>query len=478
MLNRISYRTKIPLSLVVTIVVTALVVAVPLINAANQAARRDAIDNALSLGRTLSRTLQPALIHDELWQAFEILRIPFPEGDDPSREAIVLDSQHAIFVSSAPRAFPSTRLLASSGPPYVQLVERVRSATTQESLVLEDVDPARIFLVIPILADDQTRLGSLLMGYSRSIFLPRFYDTIRRAAVSTLLVLAGLLPIGWLWGGRIAQPLRQLAQTIARIPHQAIQTIHFTPTPGRDEIASLSARFAEMLDELKQKALFEKEVVASERLAAVGRMTAGIAHEINNPLGGMLNAISTYRRHRGEAAIIDTTVSLLERGLRQIQEAVSALLVEARLSSHALTPQDIEDTRTLVHAQMHEKSIEIRWENDLREPVALPSTEVRQILLNLLLNATQAAHHGGHVRCRVQADASGLTMTVANNGERLSAEQLEHLFEPFAPSNKGGKGLGLWMIYQLVTQLNGRVDVTPAAESTTFEVWLPVKEPA
>ena len=79
MLRDISYRYKIPGTIIVVIVITALAIAVPLISSANDAAKRDLIEHALSLGKALSRSLQPAMLHDELWQAYEIVTTPFDQ---------------------------------------------------------------------------------------------------------------------------------------------------------------------------------------------------------------------------------------------------------------------------------------------------------------------------------------------------------------------------------------------------------------
>jgi signal transduction histidine kinase len=204
-------------------------------------------------------------------------------------------------------------------------------------------------------------------------------------------------------------------------------------------------------------------------------LTAGIAHEINNPLGGMLNAISTYKRQRGGVpAFVDRTMSLLERGLTQIRETVAALLVEARLESRALTPHDIEDVHTLLLPNAQGKHVRLDWQNGVTEPLPLPSTEVRQILLNLLLNAVEAVDDRGHVISAVTPSENELELRVENDGDGLNDNQLQHLFEPFAESRNKGKGLGLWMTYQLATQLRGHIEAQSKPGQTVFTVTLPI----
>jgi two-component system NtrC family sensor kinase len=103
----------------------------------------------------------------------------------------------------------------------------------------------------------------------------------------------------------------------------------------------------------------------------------------------------------------------------------------------------------------------------------LPSTQVRQILLNLLLNAVHASHNGGTAKCDVTRCAGTLLLTVQNDGVAISAETMEHLFEPFYSAQLDGHGLGLWVTYQLVEQLGGHITVGSALERTTFSVTMP-----
>jgi signal transduction histidine kinase len=477
MLSNVSYRYKIPASLSLVIIVTALAVALPLLSSTNEATKQDLVDHALSLGKTLSRTLQPALLHDDMWQAYEIVTTPFdqPQQQRLARPTIVVvDTLGAVYVASEPKRFPSMQMLASLGPQSSNLAKAIARQTDAPS-VLEDLDPNLTIMTVPVLSNDRTQLGTVILEYPRDIYQQRFLETIRKVAVSTAITLLILVPLGWLWGKQIANPLLRLSAAIRQVTHVPPSAVAFKAPAGKDEIAELGATFNTMVDGLKEKEALKEEVLASERLAAIGRLTAGIAHEINNPLGGMLNAISNYKRQRGsEPSYVDRTMSLLERGLTQIRETVGALLVEARLESHALTRHDIDDVHTLLLPNVDGKRVRLDWQNSLTEPLPLPSTEVRQILLNLLLNAVDAVDENGRVTSAVTPSETELMVRVENDGESLSDHQLAHLFEPFVESRRKGKGLGLWMSYQLATQLRGRIEAQSQPGRTVFTVTLPI----
>jgi len=123
--------------------------------------------------------------------------------------------------------------------------------------------------------------------------------------------------------------------------------------------------------------------------------------------------------------------------------SLAALLVEARLENHPLSSQEVEDTRTLLAADIRSKAIHLSWKNRLDEPVPLPSTLVRQILINLLLNATEAVQEDGHIACQVWMESGSLRLEVVNDGRHIDERQMDRLFEPFAEARERGTGLGL-----------------------------------
>lgn len=477
-LGNLSYRYKVPMMLSATILLTGIVVSIALTWRTFADLRADLFRNAVEVGSVLSNTLPAALKHDDLWLAYQIIGAAKVDGESESeRLLIVLDDEYRVYVSNRPDLFPVMSELRTQGEQLAKVEREVKRRPTLTPYSLELPDSDHIFTVIPMI-DDGIAIGTLLIGYPRSLFLPRFLGIVRRVAYSSLIVLAVLLPIGWYLGNRAVKPLSQLAHCLGRVGSAPLEAVDCQLEEGRDEIGQLGVSFRQMLLELREKEQLEQEMVASERLAAIGRLAAGVAHEINNPLGGMLNAINTYRRHGVPDELAGRTLSLIERGLNQIGDTVSALLVEARSESHRLTPQDIDDVYMLLQPDVQRRSIRLGWENCLDTTVGLPSTQVRQVLINLALNAVQATTDRGDVSCRVETSGRLLRIAVANSGDEIGPEQMQRLFEPFTHFNEEGSGLGLWVTYQIVKQLDGRIDVARREGRTVFSVDLPLRTAA
>lgn len=477
MFRDLSFRYKIPLRGSVLIFCTALVVTAALMFRAYTDLKQDLLVYSGSMARVLAHTLTPALLHDDVWRTYEIISSPFQASSKASinqaDEILVLDARRQVYVSNRPEKYPVLSNPERINPDHVRLRQAMENYHGLDPKAVEPEGSDKFYMLAPIISDG-VELGTLVMGYSNSIFLPRFHDIARSAVLITLLALAALLPISWYWGWRMAAPLTQLASCMDKVGSSLPDARHLQLYESKDEIGQVGVAFKRMLGELKQKEELEKQVFFSERLAAVGRLAAGIAHEINNPLGGMLNAISTFKKHDNADPHTAKTMSLLERGLLQIKDTIAALLVEAKFQSHPLTVQDLEDTRTLVLSDAHGKAADLTWHNDIRASMPLPSTQVRQILINLLLNAIQAVDIGGHVTCRIQRDGNCLVLSIENDGKHIPPGRLAYLFEPFVTERDSGHGLGLWVTYQIVQQLKGDITVKSHPGKTRFLVTLPI----
>jgi len=121
------------------------------------------------------------------------------------------------------------------------------------------------------------------------------------------------------------------------------------------------------------------------------------------------------------------------------------------------------------------KSLHLDWRAELPTDTHLPATACRQILINLLLNAVQATAETGSVKLELGPREGGLEIRVINQAEPIPQARMEHLFEPFVSAREGGSGLGLWVTYQIVSQLGGRIAATCGNGEVRFEAWLPLE---
>lgn len=478
LLRNLSFRYKIALRGSALVVVTALLLTGVLVAREREELRRDLEENALLLGSTLTQNLVSPIMQDDVWRAFELLRAPLAQQDERAMErlpfAIVLfDRDLRVMVSSDPARYP---LLAEPEtlPRFKHIAPWVRASPTLPSSRTMQVDQDTLALVLPIRTDG-INLGFLTLAYSQDGVRARSARLIERSISYTLGLLLIILPVTWYWGRRMARPLVQLADGMSRVGTHLPADDELDLEESGDEIGRAGTAFRHMLRTLREKELLEREIMINDRLAAVGRLAAGVAHEINNPLGGMLNAVDTWRKHGGDTERAERTLSLMERGLLQIRDTVSALLVEVRPSGKPLSADDFDDIRTLIAADADQREIEISWQVELHNgQLPLPASLVRQVLLNLLLNALQATPPGGALQLSAIATPERLQLVVSNDGEPIPSEQIGELFEPFASRRRQGHGLGLWVSYQIIQQLNGRITVASEAGNTRFTVTLPL----
>lgn len=475
MLFNLSLRYKLPLLGAVLILATALALSASFLATSWDNLHKDMVKNSEDLGQTMARSLFTALLHDNVWQAFETISLPFKENSESTlaESLIVLDAERRVFASSHPNEHRVTSELSSLGADFQTLDREIAANPEHPSLILESTIASHFFIAIPI-ASDNVRIGTLIVAHNKDQIRHRFDRSIRNAVWITLLILAVLLPVNWYWGGRMVAPLQLVTRRLSRINAGELTPLDPHLYPYRDEVGALYFAYRQMLDAMREKLALEQEVVKQEKMAAVGRLTASIAHEINNPLGGMLNSVSTLKRYGPADPLSQKTINLLERGLSQIRDTVAALLVEAKVTSRQLTAHDIDDVMLLVAPSAHKQNVEIDWETNFGDPLDLPSTPVRQLLINLVLNAIQAAGQHGHVTVRTGTGEGALNLVVENDGQVLSAEHQARLFEPFSSFSQHGNGLGLWICYQIVTQLKGAIRAETTSTLTRFVVALPL----
>jgi two-component system NtrC family sensor kinase len=479
----LSYRYKIPLWGGLLIVITALAVSSSFILNAYNELKEDLLHDSETMGYSLKTNLFPAMLHNDIWRAYEIISVPINRtvtGSNPvkAEHILVVDNELRVFVSAHPKRAPMLTDMRRLGPEYAVLADRITQMNGSSSQEI-DLPESKYYYYLTPISSENARLGTLIIVHPKNIFLPRFAQIEKHGLSVGAIILAILLPFNWYWGRRMALPLVQLTERIGEINRKWPADLNPDLYVHRDEIGKLFEAYTQMLKDLKGKEALERKMVQSERLAALGQLAAGIAHEINNPLSGMLTAIDTLKCYSDLDPRTMKTIALIVRGLTQIKDTVGALLVEAKINSRNLSPQDIEDVLTLITPMARKKALHIGWHNSLDEEIHLPATLIRQILINLLLNAVQAAAKQGEVDFDIGIKDSQLQISVANNGKLLSDEQIAHLFEPFSPLSEGGHGLGLWVTYQIVHQLGGHISARRESNNRMgFTVGIPLGDVA
>lgn len=253
---------------------------------------------------------------------------------------------------------------------------------------------------------------------------------------------------------------------------------------------SLDAKVAERTAELEQAVAdlraAQSQLVMNEKMAAIGQLTAGVAHEINNPIAVIQGNLDVLRDILGPAAApVAPEIRLIHEQVHRIRLIVTKLLQFARPQDYVgylepVAPAPlIQDSLVLVGHLLKKGNIAIEQHLDSTRNVLCNRNELQQVLINLMVNAIQAMPDGGVLTLAAEdwdeADMPiGLRLAITDSGPGISDEDRERLFKPFFTAGKpGGTGLGLWVSQSLVERYGGKITVDSApVRGTRFAVWL------
>jgi two-component system sensor histidine kinase PilS (NtrC family) len=233
-----------------------------------------------------------------------------------------------------------------------------------------------------------------------------------------------------------------------------------------------------IFQDLTQLAEMEEQLRRSERLSAVGRLAAGLAHEIRNPLASLSGAIELLSADlpRGDAPS-RRLVEIVGRETARLDRLVGDFLTYARPGPGELEPVALrpllEDLRTLAEGGEHgERSVELDAAADLE--VGGNADQLKQVFWNLIRNATEASEPGASVRIEAERVDEQVQIRVIDHGEGIRPEALDRIFEPFYTTRPKGTGLGLATVHRIVEAHGGALSVDSApGEGTTIVVCLP-----
>lgn len=358
------------------------------------------------------------------------------------------------------------------------------------------------------------RVGMLYVGFLETPFRQTKIITLLMVVLTFVAVAAASVPLFMRWAGAIFRPLERMTETINKVEAGDLDARSGMPDRG-DEISHVASHLDSLLDGIQRRdqqlrswneelntrveeRTFElreanrqlesttKQLVMSEKLAAIGEITAGVAHEINNPIAVIQGNLEVLREIVGERAEdARTEFRLIDEQTERMRQIVTKLLLFARPDEFSGgedtsdTNEVIRDCLPLVRHLIRKQQISVHEELYADGLAAISRTALQQVLVNLIVNAIHAMPEGGDLvlssQDEVRDGRSGIAVKVEDTGSGIEAEVAARIFDPFFTTKKGtGTGLGLSISHMLVSEAGGAIAVqSEPGKGTVFTIWLP-----
>jgi signal transduction histidine kinase len=338
------------------------------------------------------------------------------------------------------------------------------------------------------LRDGERQIASQASELSRQLegqvegYLKKLQDLEKQSRGITILlgslaVVAGLMITTWVV--ITLRPLRRLRDAARRVA--AGEYGHRIEETGPAEVVELAREFNSMGRAVEER---ERELVRSERLAAIGKMAAMITHEVRNPLSSIgLNTELLQDELDGSSEEAKKLLRAIQREVDRLTAITEEYLAFARLPKPKLQPEAINPMvgalASFVREDLAAKQVELVVELGDSDPIALvDAAQIRQCLINLVRNATEAlaGKAGGTVILRTRRVGDRVLIDVEDNGAGIPADVLPRVFDPFFSTKEGGSGLGLALTQQIVKDHGGDLAVhSTVGRGTTFTLGVPAK---
>ncbi|MGB3876483.1 MAG: cache domain-containing protein [Shinella zoogloeoides] len=434
-----------------------------------------------------------------------------PEGSQGTATLFLDD----VRISTNVRLFEGRRALGT------RVSAAVRSAVLGEGRTWLDsafvVNDWYISAYEPITDSRGKRVGMLYVGFLETPFTAAKRQTLLTIVLAFLAITAASVPIFLRWARGIFEPLERVDATIAKVESGNLGA-RTGAVDSRDEIGRVAVHLDDLLDQLersdrqlrrwneelnarvdertrelklanRQLEATTKQLIMSEKLAAIGEITAGVAHEINNPIAVMQGNLEVIRSVVGEQAEqAKVEFQLLDDQIQRISLIVTKLLQFAKpeefagfVDRHA-PDMVIADCLPLVQHLLAKAAIEVRLENTAERLVLMNRTELQQVVVNLVVNAIHAMPDGGRLGIEThdstRGGRPGVEIVVSDSGVGMDPEVAARVFDPFFTTKRQeGTGLGLSISQTLVTRQGGAISLASRpGEGATFIVWLPEAE--
>lgn len=431
-----------------------------------------------------------------------------PEGSQGTTTLFLGD----VRISTNVRLFEDQRAIGT------RVSAEVRNAVLDQGRIWLDrafvVNDWYISAYEPIIDSYNHRVGMLYAGFLEKPFTQAKSETLLTIAAAFLVAVAATVPLFLIWARSIFKPLERMTGTIARVESGDLSA-RTGPVANKDEIGQVALHLDHLLDQVQERdaelrkwneelnqrveerALklqhanrqledTTKQLVMSEKLAVIGEITAGVAHEINNPIAVMQGNFEVIRALMGpQAEAAEMEFRLIDQQMDRISEIVTRLLQFAKPQEYAGYAEQyaaagiLTDTLPLVQHLLKKRTISVERDDRALRLIMMNRTGLQQVLVNLIVNAIHAMSQGGLLRLGTydcdEGERLGVAIEVADTGAGIAPDVIQRIFDPFfTTKSREGTGLGLSISQMLVAQAGGKISVkSEPGIGTTFTVWLP-----
>ncbi len=457
-------------------------------------------------GTLLGQVQAGVLLNRNLPFIDHINQIVYPEGSLPygsrGTATLFLDD---VRISTNVRLFGSE----AGGGINRAIGTRVSQAVREQVLGAGHTWLDRAFVVnewyvsgyLPIANHAGERVGMLYVGFTEQPFTALKVGVMASIGALFLVVMVGAAALSLRWARGIFGPLERMAGTMQQVEAGALDARVGT-LANRDEIGDLAGHLDQLLDTIAEnthalqrwnaeldtkvaertEALenAQQQLVRSEKLAAVGQLTASIAHEVNNPIAVIQGNLDLVRELLGsDAARVHGELRLVDEQIERMRLIVTRLLQFARPNEFAgyIEAVDVaaalDDSLLLVGHLLAKTQITVQRRFGAQRRPSINRHELQQVIVNLLVNATQAMPGGGTLALttRDTNDGDAVEIEVADSGPGLGAALIAELFKPFVTRKKDGTGLGLWISRSIVERYGGEIAAADRGDGASGAVF-------
>lgn len=379
---------------------------------------------------------------------------------------------------------PKTDIPEAERPAIARLAEQAVTTNLRVHQQVERGFDIILFGATPLMSEERPGGSAWAMYRLPGIRNPqwRYYSV----GLAAMLAMAGLVAGGaWLIARRLDTTISHVVNGIRRLNESAIPAISPTGYAELDRVVTaINHLVATVHAEQAQRGQLERQLHLADRLAILGRLVAGVAHEVRNPLSSIRLKLQLVRRGPIEVGKLVGTFDVVEQEIARLDRLVARLLSIAKPASHSLAPTDVVQFVETRLQHWRPRASEFRITVDIH-PIDtagamawLDQDRLGQILDNLLINAFDAlSGTGGVIRITFHRfDHNLFGIVITDSGPGLSPEAHAHLFEPFFTTRSQGTGLGLFLSAELARALGGTLAyVDSPGSGASFELRIPYR---